>query len=298
MKKTLVSIVAAACAFAAVAADSTSPRKSLKVLMIGNSFSICCLEEMPPVAKAMNLELDLASLYIGGCTLFRHWQNVETSATNANYRPYQFNRKVNGVKAAGGNLSIQEGLKLADWDVVTIQQGSHESWRPETYHPYGDNLVRTIHELCPRAKIVVQETWSYTPFDGRLAQWKITPDEMYAKLHNAYWDFAKKHRLEVIPTGAAVDLWRKRLPVKYGENLDFGEDVTGSVWMAKDKDGKEEQRVDRFHLNWRGHYLQALVWTAKLYGVDVTKCTYRPERLAADRAELMKKLAMEAVAAK
>ena len=55
----------------------------LKVLMIGNSFSICCLCQTPQIAQAYNRKLDMASLYVGGCSLERHWQNVAVAQTNA-----------------------------------------------------------------------------------------------------------------------------------------------------------------------------------------------------------------------
>lgn len=43
--------------------------KHLKVLMIGNSFSICVLKQMPQCAADAGVVLDLASLFIGGCPL-------------------------------------------------------------------------------------------------------------------------------------------------------------------------------------------------------------------------------------
>ena len=53
-----------------------------------------------------------------------------------------------------------------------------------------------------------------------------------------------------------------------------------------------------FHFNREGHYLQALVWTAALYGVDVETCPYKPGFLDAARAEKMKSCAMESVRGK
>ncbi len=294
MKK-LVVVWALACA-SLFAAET----KSLKVLMIGNSFSICLLNEMPNVAKAMDLNLDLCSLYIGGCSLERHWRNVCKPETT----PYAVGWSYGGVSKApdapvakfakGGNIP---SVLVADtWDVVTIQQASHDSWRPETYHPFGDDLVKTIRTLAPQAKIVLQETWSYTPWDRRLAKWGMDQNEMYAKLHDAYAAFAKPYGLDVIPVGTAVQKWRRELPVKYTENS-IGGDVVGRPKFEQ-KDGKWIPKGDVFHFNGDGYYLQALVWTAKLYGADVTKCPYAPERLRGAKADLMKKVAMDAVRGK
>lgn len=264
---------------------------ALKVLTIGNSFSVQMVSAMPPVARDMGLELDICSLYIGGCTLERHWKNV----CNPTNKPYKVTRNTLGTAAKACKGNIPDMLKADKWDIVTIQQGSHESWKPESYHPYGDNLVKTIRELAPQAKIVVHETWSYTPWDGRLKRWGIDQDGMYAKLHAAYGDFAKQYGFEVIPTGTAVQLWRKELPVKY-EEASLGGDVVGSLKFKKDEaTGKVGHKGDPFHMNAAGNHLQALVWTAKLFGADVTACKYAPKSIGGEKAELMRKIAMKVV---
>ena len=308
IKALFVAALACACVFA------REKPKSLKVLMIGNSFSICLLHEMPNVAKAMDLKLDLCSLYIGGCSLERHWQNVCRPETAPYAVAWNYGGVKNGADAAVAKVAkkserlhwktkkpetytgcnIPEALTADRWDVVTIQPASHFSWQPATYHPFGDDLVKKIRELAPQAKIVVQETWSYTPWDKRLAGWKMDQDEMYAKLHEAYYGFAKPYGFDVIPVGTAVQAWRRELPVKYAENS-FGGDVVGSAKFVQGADGKWAPKGDVFHFNGDGHYLQALVWTAKLFGADVTKCPYAPAKLPAEQAALMKKVAQEAV---
>ena len=238
----------------------------LKVLMVGNSFSLSNLREMPNIAKSMGLRLDLGSLYIGGCTLERHWRNVEAAESSATNRPYVFDLYVDGRKVISEKANIQETLVRDKWDVVTIQQASHASWNPDTYHPWGDNLVAKIRELAPQAKIFVQETWSYPPWDGRLAKFGFGPEEMYRRLHVAYGAFAEKHGLEVIPVGTAAEIVPSR----------------NSLFKKPD-----------FHFNGEGMYLQGLMFTARLFGVDARKCEYKPKSMAAERAEKIK----EAVAA-
>ena len=289
---------------------------ALKVLAVGNSFSVSLQQQLPPVAKALGQELDLATLSIWGCPLSRHWACL-TNETDHSY----FLHVNRGGKAGapwpelesalrdmeeteevkrgwhprrGANLAAV--LKAERWDVVTVQQGSHESWRGETYRPWGCDLVRRIRELAPQAEVLVQETWSYTPWDKRLAQWKLTPDGMYAKLHAAYRAFAEDAGLRVIPMGAAVQEWRRRLPVRYTENS-FGGDVCGSAKFERDERGAWSPKGDVFHLNAGGSYLQALVWAAALFKVDVTGCPYAPEGLEAARARLMKEVAMSAAGA-
>ena len=270
---------------------------TLKVLMIGNSFSICCLSHLPAVAQERGENLDLASLYIGGCSLKKHWENVQKDG-EADFRPYRFDRVVKGRRIVdGARLNVCDALRMAKWDIVTIQQASHESWRPETYHPYGDDLIAKIRELVPQAKIVVQETWSYTPWDKRLAKWGIDQNQMYAKLHDAYGAFAKQHGLKVIPFGTAVQEWRKRLPVKYTEKS-FGGDVVGGGkqderdHFKRDAENAWRPNCDVFHLGRRGEYFQALVWARALFDVDLMDLEYRPDYVSESDAKLMKEIAM------
>ena len=101
------SLVCAALAATSALLVSAVQAKQLKVLMIGNSFSICVLKEMPACAASAGETLDLASLYIGGCPLDRHWENVE-KAGDPNFKPYGFSYSYASVKDAK-----DDGMKLA-----------------------------------------------------------------------------------------------------------------------------------------------------------------------------------------
>ena len=267
-----VSLVAAV-AFSVDAASTSNAggdsERPLKVLMIGNSFSICNLTQMPSVVAAMGRRVDLASLFIGGCSLERHWNNVAVAATNATFKPYRFDRIADGKRVVeNGKANIPDSLAMDMWDVVTIQQASHFSWDPATYHPWGDNLVAKVRELAPQAKIVVQETWSYPPWDKRLKKFGFDHAEMYRRLHGAYAAFAGKYGFSIIPVGTAAEICPDR-------NLLF-------------------TKPD-FHFNRDGEYLQGLAFTAKLFGVDVRKCPYKPDWMESSRADEIKKAVMTAI---
>jgi len=286
MKKILTAVLA--LSVAALVADEEKP---LKVLAIGNSFSVQMAYSMPPVVQALDKKLDICALYIGGCTLDRHWKNI--CSNDVSFKPYDYHRNVCGKPQKKSKANIPEVLAAETWDVVTIQQGSHQSWKSESYHPWGDNLVKFIREKQPKAKIIVHETWSYTPWDRRLKGWKIDQNEMYAKLHAAYGDFAKAHGLDVIPTGTAVQIVRRDLPVAYTENS-LGGDVVGSCTFVE-QDGKWTPKGDVFHMGPDGNHLQALVWTAKIFDTDVTACTFKPSKMPDARASFLKACAMKAV---
>ena len=304
-------VAAAACLCVAPA-----PAKDLKVLMIGNSFSICVLKQWPAVAAAAGDRLDLASLYIGGCPLDRHSDNIDRAGDPA-FLPYAFSynyasvtdQASASVAKLGKKTNIPQALAADRWDVVTIQQASGKSPFAETYEPYAGKIVAKIRELAPQAEIVVQETWSYSPYDPRLAKWKMTPADMHAALRKAYRQLAAHYGFRVIPVGDAVQLFRTRLPVSYESVLSakeiaalkepdvpkfFGDVVGRSSWQTTKKEG-HHLAFDRSHLNPQGHYLQALVWQAKLFGTDVTAVGYRPDYVTEANAKLMRRCAMDAV---
>jgi len=291
----------------------------LKVLMIGNSFTASVMHETPNLAKAAGLKLDIVQCGIGGCPFDRHWSNVE-KAGEKDFKPYSISESLasEAKRKFPTKANVTDMLVADKWDVVTIQQASGKSAFYDTYQPYADNLIAKIRELAPQAKIVVQETWSYSPYDGRLAQWKMTPKEMYESLKKAYAQLAGKHGLRTIPTADAVQLFRERLPVDYGTPLtraeiaalkepatiDFHGDVTGaSSWKKgrkeRQKDWDEVKlRIDGSHLNARGDYLQACVWIGFLFDVDPTTFAYRPASLPEADAKLMRECARDALKAR
>ena len=263
-----------------------------RVLMIGNSFSITCLNHLPQVAADRGVKLDLCSLYIGGCSLENHWNNIVSNAADKTFAPYRLTRNDQGVASMRRRADICTALKMEMWDVVTVQQASHESWQKKSDHPYGSRLVAKIRELAPQAKIYVQETWSYTPWDKRLKEWGIDQSQMYDGLHAAYAGFAKKCDLKIIPFGTAVQEWRRRLPVKYTENS-FGGDVVGGRNRAEEDHFRRnasyawEPNCDVCHLNGRGEYFQALVWAHVLLDVDPAEVNYKPTFVTDDEKKLM-----------
>lgn len=287
--RAMLSGVFAAAALAAVAVEEGPVR----ILMIGNSFSTRMAAKLPPVIESMGRKIEISSLFIGGCSLKRHWENVEKASDPA-FKPYRLTAYRSGKMAPEAKANIPDALKSGKWDIVTIQQSSAESWRPETYEPYTTKLIAKIRELAPQAKIVLQETWSYSKWDGRLKRWGFDQNAMYEKLHAAYGKIAKEHGLEVIPTGTAVQLFRKSLPVKYGERSNGG-DVCGEDRFVQGKDGKWHHKGDSPHMNYRGDYLQSLVWAAKLFNLDVRNCTFAPKNIDVKDAALMREVAMNAV---
>lgn len=197
-------IFAAALLLFALACASA---KEIAVLTIGNSFAQSAFVYLPSVVKsAPGCSLHLEGANHGGCSLSRHWRYISEEENDPSVRRYR-----------NGKSTLRQILQSRKWDIITIQQASHESWRPETYFPCAEKLRDYIKKCAPTAEICIQQTWSYRSDDPRISKggkWNIDQSEMFARAEKNYADAAKKLGLRVIPTAkpCKITARRKRAP--------------------------------------------------------------------------------------
>ncbi|MBN2642248.1 MAG: DUF4886 domain-containing protein [Victivallales bacterium] len=274
--------------------------KKVNVLTLANSFTDSLTRYFQDVVRSTGNELNFERANFGGCELRRHWSYIEAEMNNPDCRIYQ-----------GGRMKFCDILKSTEWDFVTIQQASHESWRPETYHPYADKIIEVIRTHAPKAEILIQQTWSYHNDHPQFlsgSDWGINQTEMYNRLTRNYTDLAKKYKLRVIPSGCAVQLARseqehpfKPYPPESIEKLlwpnlpDASGTFVGQYYWRKNEEGNMALRSDLIHLNPRGEYLQACVWYAFLFGNPTSDITFNPDNLDNRDCEFMRKTAQKAV---
>ena len=104
--------------------------KVVKVLAIGNSFSADAVEQnVVELAAADGRQMIVANMFIGGCPLSRHWDNVQQDRGAYRYRK----TGVDGKRRQTDNMSISRALTDEDWDYISLQQASDRSGQPETY---------------------------------------------------------------------------------------------------------------------------------------------------------------------
>ena len=271
-------------------------KKNLKVLMIGNSFSESVLAYLPQMVKAdaSRLKLRLRQAYIGGCSIERHLQEYDRALAEPRYRPYLTNLPLPGAPRHSKlkwEANVPEMLKEDAWDIVTIQQASHQSWRPETYGKDAERLISIIRELAPTAEIIVHKTWAYRKDSPLLAEWHLTQHQMFQRLSAAYDKLATDHKFRLIPVGEAVELFRQSVQFPYSAlsatakaNLTWpdlpphaGDIVGRDFWQKNPDTGKMELHTDFIHLNPRGRYLQACVWYMFLFGRKAADVRFIPE---------------------
>ena len=273
-------------------------RDDLSVLTIGNSFTDSLTSYFAAVVESAGCGLHFERANHGGCELHRHWKYIECEESDRVFRMYQ-----------NYTHTMKEILRSRTWDIVTIQQASHASWRPETFEPYASNIIGYVREHAPSAEVCIQQTWAYRADDPRImpgGDWGIDQTTMYERLTENYRRLSETHGgLRIIPTGRAVQLARQRQPRAF-ENYDphllktlVWPDLPPQAWSLvgtcawrKDAEGHLYIARDTIHLNERGKYLQACVWFAFLYGRSASQeVTFVPDCIANEDAACLRDIA-------
>lgn len=211
----------------------------MDILAIGNSFSQDATRYLHRIARAAGVELNVVNLYIGGCTLERHFRNMHSDE-----RAYEL--EYNGERT-GFKVSLREALLNRAYDVVTMQQASPSSPDYNTYQPYLGALSDYVRTLCPKAKQVIHQTWAYERDSERLTvkMGYTSPAEMTADVVCAY-----KKAAEAIGADAVIP--------------------SGELLALLLQSGIERVHRDGFHLD-KGlaRYAVALLWYGVLTGNGV-----------------------------
>ena len=108
----------------------------MNILVLGNSFGQDVTRYLHEIAKKDGVDIDVINLYIGGCSLERHYNNTITDAQDYEL---EFNGHYTKVK-----VSIRQVLISRKWDIIVTQQCSQDSFQYKTYQPYLDALAAYI----------------------------------------------------------------------------------------------------------------------------------------------------------
>lgn len=131
----------------------------LRILAVGNSFSVDSMEYVYKIAKAMGVEkVELGNLYIGGCTLETHLEKAQTGHKAYGYY-YADDCEKLSIK---GTSKYSTAIEDSTWDFITFQQGSEFSGIADSYSSLTD-LIEITKPLCknPNVKFAWHMTWAY-----------------------------------------------------------------------------------------------------------------------------------------
>jgi hypothetical protein len=279
--------------------SAVSKSDTLRLLLIGNSFSMNASQFLPDLAKEGKHPLVIGRAEIGSCSLKKHWdlaQLAEKDPNDPNGKPYK-------------GKSLRTVLSEAHWTVVTLQQYSLHSGCLETYSPYARNLYNFIKSIRPDAQVVIHQTWAYRSDSKDFSlvtgtQSAKSAEEMYQKLHEAYYLTASDLGVKVMPVGDAFQKvsTSKKWGFKPDTQYDFSHPVypklpnqtntlhRGYYWEKDYKLG-----FDSHHASEAGCFLGSLVWYTFLFGESPEKLTFVPRQVTPEFAKYLKKVAKSVV---
>ena len=214
----------------------------MKICSIGNSFSQDAQRYLHRLAKSAGFDMKTINLYIGGCSLQTHYVNMINDVP-----AYDFER--NG-ETTGIKSSIKQALNSDTWDIITLQQVSNLSGKYETFSPYLQELASYVRKTCPKAKLLIHETWAYENGSQMLIDSGYSSSEtMQQAVRDSYKKAVEEiHADGIIPSGEAI--------------------------LNAIKTGIKIHR-DGFHASFGlGRYILALTWYKTLTGADISNIPF------------------------
>ena len=238
-----------------------SVRRSLKVLAIGNSFSVDAMRNyLYDVLKSADYDqVILGNLYVGGCSLDQHWGYISNKSGSYEYHK----NDDNGQWVTTYGTQALTALQDENWDVITVQQVSGNSGMPGTFGNL-QNIVNWVNQYKtnPDAKVLWHMTWAYQQDSTHESFPNYGSDQM--TMYNAIVDTVQNTVLTtegidgIIPSGTAIQNLR-------GTSL--GDTLT----------------ADGYHLNdLHGDYTASLTWYHAITGESLDLVDFVPAAVAND----------------
>ena len=229
---------------------------TLKVLAVGNSFSVDGMQHLYLVAKNAGIEnVVLGTLYKGGCSLDMHMEYM--SGDLASYETFYISSDAaGGMITESKNVTAKYAIQYEDWDYIVLQQVSNYTGMASKY----GNLQYVIDYVNANktsdAKLLWHMTWAYQQDTTNSGFNNYGKDQMtmYNSIVSVVNDLILTNSAisGVIPAGTAIQNLR---------TSPLGDTLT--------RDG--------YHLSYGiGRYTAALTWLAAITGYDVSDITAIP----------------------
>ena len=222
---------------------------TLKILCIGNSYSVDTMHYVQRILADIGIDnVTLGNLYIGGCPIGTHYNNIINDAAS-----YRFYYNTTGKWSQTEGYSIKQALLLEDWDFVSFQQRSGYSGKPEYYENL-QPLVDEVRKIEPNATFLWNMTWAYEEGYESLSGYKNSQLAMY----DAIVDTVES---VIIPNGS----------------FEFISPVGTAVQNARTSSLGDTLNRDGTHLSYSvGRYIAALTFAGAVTGRDISGVTWRP----------------------
>ncbi len=238
--------------------------KSIKLLMIGNSFSEDTSHYACQIAAKMGLSLEICNMYIGGCSLETHLEKAKSQE-----KAYDMQICKNGVWQSNLGRALNKGILLENWDVITLQQASAFSGIPTSYDGCLEELLAYVKSKARNtdAHYYWHMTWPYSigSEHSDFPKYGCDQERMYqAIVRCVQTKIIGKGFEKIIPAGTAIQNARLIFP-------------------------DEKLSRDKIHLSFDlGRFIAGITLVETLFGNDG-----RPFSLGCPTGESEEKLAKE-----
>lgn len=246
--------------------------KELRVLSVGNSFSVDTMTHLADVARSAGVErVRLGNLFVGGCSIARHYAHATQDAA-----VYKYYTNDGAGWESAPDVSIRTAVESEAWDWISIQHGTSDGSRYTLAESYADlpALVRYLKELAPQARIAFNMTWVWESNSGHHEMVAYGGDRA-----TFYRNLTALTQEVVLPT-PGIDL------------------VSPTGTAAENLRAATETVLtrDRFHLSYGlGRYVAALTFFAALTGMDAKSVSWMPEGVSPTDGALARAAAAAAV---
>ncbi len=236
----------------------------IKILAIGNSFSQDATAYLHSIADAAGTNIKVVNLYIGGCSLKTHWENITCDAYLYDYEP---NGHTTDRKA-----SIKEALLEESWDYVTLQQVSGDSGLIDTFYPYIQKISEYVKLLNPNTTLLLHQTWAYELDSEHPSFINYSRDQqkMHKAIRDTYQIIASNLNLSVIPSGEVIQELRSTPTFNYSK---------GGTSLCR----------DGFHMHLiYGRYALAATWYEFILKQSILENRYLPPAMNGEEIDPLK----------
>ena len=226
--------------------------KSISILSVGNSFSVDAMKNhlYPMLEAAGCTDIRLGILYIGGCSIDKHYECVRRDTAS-----YEYYENVNGEWVITPEYKASAAFALTDWDIVTLQQASPDSGRPISYENLGA-LIDLIRPQIGDAELYWHMTWAYQQDSDHSAFGNYNKDQM--RMYKGIVDATKRR---IVGNEAFVGYFPVGTAIQNLRTSSLGDTLTADGYHLKDT---------------YGDYTAALTWFCYLTGADAETVAYRP----------------------
>lgn len=251
--------------------------ESLKILSIGNSFAVDTTKHLPKIALDLGIKnIHIVTLYIGGCSINRHYSNAVANAKA--YVAKYYDVEANEWSEDAELVSIEDAIKSDEWDFISIQHGTGDGSRYTLEESY-DNLPRLVEYVRGKANHSAKLAFNMA--------WVMEPSSSHPEIRAYEGDQLRMYENLVDITERIVQ------PIKH---LDMVSPAGTAIQNARATRKFESLSRDGFHLSKScGRYIAALTFLGKLTGIELDGVHFAPEGISDQERKLAIECAQKAI---